>query len=570
MIYAADFETATTEPTYVWAWGVEPLDEETFQYGTDIESFFHFVSTCKSGTVFYFHNLKFDGSFLIQYLLTHGYTYSEEKEGNTFECLITDMNQWYMITVRMKYRTQKRREKIKNIYFYDSLKLIPLSIKQMPKTFGLGMEKLEIDYDADEEGNYVLTEEKKEYLKHDVEILKNSLITMFEHGINKMTMAASAFSDLRERFGKQKFERFFPRIAEREILETSLKDLTLEEQQELSADKRLRKAYRGGWCYLRKGLEEKELQDVYVYDVNSLYPFIMNTKPLPFGKPIINESIEPIPNYDLQVIQLSCAFEIKEGYLPTIQIKKSMLFNPTEYLESSNGEIVWLSVTSVDYQLMIEHYDLYDMEIEKVYHFRSATRLFSEYIEFWNHVKELSQDNPGLRFIAKRMNNSCYGKFATSPVRIKRVPELQDGVLKFHNLPPTYEPGYYLPVGIFITSWARDYIIRHAQAHQDHFVYCDTDSLHLDAPCEDIPIDDRKLGYFKLEKKFDRAKYIRAKRYIGEKDGILQVTCAGLPATCHDQVTFDNFKTGTVYTGKLLQKQVVGGVILTETSFLLK
>lgn len=40
MIYAADFETATTEPTYVWAWGVESLDEENFQCGTDIESFF--------------------------------------------------------------------------------------------------------------------------------------------------------------------------------------------------------------------------------------------------------------------------------------------------------------------------------------------------------------------------------------------------------------------------------------------------------------------------------------------------------------------------------------------------
>lgn len=570
MIYAADFETATTEPTYVWAWGMESLQEEEFQYGTDIESFFEEVKLCKSGSIIYFHNLKFDGSFIISYLLKSGYTFSEEKEENTFDCLITDMNQWYKITVRFGYTTQKRQKKIKQIHFYDSLKLIPLSIKQMPKTFDLSMEKLEIDYDADEDGNYILTDEKKEYLKHDVEILKYSLQVMFSHNIDKMTMAASAFADLKERFGKKKFERFFPVISEREILETSLTDLTEEELRELSADKRLRKAYRGGWCYLKKGYEEQELKDIYVYDVNSLYPFIMNTKSLPYGKPIMNQSVEPIPHYDLQVIQLSCAFEIKEGYLPTIQIKKSMLFNPTQYLESSNGEVVFLCVTNVDYELMKEHYDLYDLEIEKVYHFRSAKRLFSEYIEYWNEVKEASQDNPGLRFIAKRMNNSCYGKFATSPVRIKRVPELQEGVLKFRNLPPEFEPGYYLPVGIFITAWARDYIIRYAQSHYEHFVYCDTDSLHLNKECSDIPLHDKKLGYFKMEKQFTRAKYIRAKRYIGEENGELKVTCAGLPSTCHEQVTFDNFRTGTVYTGKLLQKQVVGGVILTETSFLLK
>ena len=50
-------------------------------------------------------------------------------------------------------------------------------------------------------------------------------------------------------------------------------------------------------------------------------------------------------------------------------------------------------------------------------------------------------------------------------------------------------------------------------------------------------------------------------------DGELQVKCAGLPANCHAQVTFENFDYGTTYTGKLKPKTVEGGVILEETTY---
>ena len=50
----------------------------------------------------------------------------------------------------------------------------------------------------------------------------------------------------------------------------------------------------------------------------------------------------------------------------------------------------------------------------------------------------------------------------------------------------------------------------------------------------------------------------------------LKVTVAGLPSKLHNQVSFDNFKHGTVYNGKLKPKTVYGGVILEETTFKLK
>ena len=87
---------------------------------------------------------------------------------------------------------------------------------------------------------------------------------------------------------------------------------------------------------------------------------------------------------------------------------------------------------------------------------------------------------------------------------------------------------------------------------------------------DNIEIDNVKLGAWKHESTFTRAKFIRAKSYIEEIDGKLKVTCAGLPESCHKLVTWENFELGTEYFGKLQQKKVKGGIVLQETTFKLK
>ena len=65
---------------------------------------------------------------------------------------------------------------------------------------------------------------------------------------------------------------------------------------------------------------------------------------------------------------------------------------------------------------------------------------------------------------------------------------------------PEFRPEYYLPVGLFVTAYARKHIISYAQKNYDSFIYCDTDSLHLKEKSDNIPLDNEKLGYFKIEK----------------------------------------------------------------------
>jgi hypothetical protein len=51
---------------------------------------------------------------------------------------------------------------------------------------------------------------------------------------------------------------------------------------------------------------------------------------------------------------------------------------------------------------------------------------------------------------------------------------------------------------------------------------------------------------------------------------INKITCAGMPAACYTEVTWENFFTGSTYNGKLAQKTVKGGMILEDTTFELK
>ena len=76
----ADFET-TTDPAdcRVWAWAVCFVDDiEHVYYGEDIESFLLFCSR-EPSLMAYFHNLAFDGRFLVDRLLRLGYVHTTER-----------------------------------------------------------------------------------------------------------------------------------------------------------------------------------------------------------------------------------------------------------------------------------------------------------------------------------------------------------------------------------------------------------------------------------------------------------------------------------------------------------
>ena len=568
--FTADFET-TTDPKdcRVWAYGwMEIGKEENYKIGTDLTEFMQWCENIKADL--YFHNLKFDGSFIINWLEKNGYTFDKDGRPNTYNTLISGMGHWYSIDVCYGY---KGKEKLHTV-IYDSLKKIPFPVKKIAKDFNLTVLKGEIDYHKPRPIGYQLDDEEYEYVKNDIWIMAKALKIQFDQGLKKMTNGSDSLEGFKSIITKKEFARRFP------IFSTEL-------------DANIRLAYRGGFTWLNEKFAGKMIGDGIVFDVNSLYPAQMYNRPLPYGMPLYFEGeYEHDEEYPLYIQHIRCMFDIKKDHIPTIQIKKQRLrFRENEYLKSSNDEIVDLYVTNIDWELIQEHYDLYEVEFVSGWKFKQKIGLFNAFIDKWTYIKTTSEG--AIKLLAKLMLNSLYGKFGSNPNVTGKVPYLKDdGSLGFRAGEEEFRDPIYIPMGVFITSWARYTTITTAQKCYDRIIYCDTDSIHLtgiDTPdsIKDI-VDPKRLGYWAYEGTFKRAKYLRQKTYmyemyaktVGNKKVLcepheadtskIDVKCAGMTENIKEKVTFENFEIGFSSWGKLLQKQVNGGVVLVDTEFTIR
>ena len=564
--FTADFETSTwlEDESFVWAWALcEIGNTENLKIGNTIESFFETVLK-EENPIVLFHNLKFDGEFILYYLLKNGFEYvdKKEKKDKSFSTLISDMGLFYQIEVY--YHVTKKH--VKKITFRDSLKIINQSVESIAKTFKLEESKLKIDYNAPRERGHILTEEEKEYIKNDVVIVAKGLEYLYDMGLTKMTAGSNALSEYKSIIKPKMFEKLYYKLT-------------------YDCDKDLRQAYKGGFTYLNPVYEGINVGEGEVLDVNSLYPSVMYNNLLPFGEPFFYEGeYKEDIIYPLYIQRITCSFKIKKNKIPTIQIKHRQ-FIDNEYLTSSNGEIVALTLTNVDLKLFFEQYEVEDLKYHCGWKFKAMHGLFKEYIDKWIGIKNDAtiSGNKGLRQVAKIMLNSLYGKFATGLDVRSKIPYLEDDIVHYLTTAPDRKDGVYLPMGCFITAYAREKTIRTSQAIKDYsiekygkdlYCYSDTDSIHTLLPVEELKqfceIDDVKLGAWKHESHFTKAKFIRQKTYLEEINGEMKITCAGLPQRCYSQVEWDSFKVGMNVDGKLRFKHVKGGVNLVETEFTIK
>lgn len=447
--------------------------------------------------------------------------------------------QFYSITLYF----EKKNKKVHKVTFYDSFKIIPFSVEQIAKSFNLSLSKLKIDYKKERPKGYKLTAEEIEYIKNDVLIVAKALNVLFNEDLQKMTQGSNALNDFKQILTKSKFFHYFPPL-------------------DYEVDKDLRKAYKGGFTYLNPIYKEKDVGQGSVLDVNSLYPSVMYEKLLPFGEPVFfNGEYKNDKVYTLYIQMITCSFKLKKNKIPTIQIKNNKtFFRANEYLESSQNEIVCLVLTNVDLKLFLEHYEVYDLEYVCGWKFKGISGIFKEYIDKWITRKNEAtiSGNKGQRTLAKLMLNSLYGKFATSLDVQSKIPYLgEDEIIHYSLSEKDTKEGIYLPMGAFITAYAREKTIRTSQSIKDYsiekygkdlYIYSDTDSIHSLLPIEELKkfcdIDPVRLGSWKHEGDFTKARFVRQKCYLEEIDNEINITCAGMPKSCYDFVKWEEFKTG--------------------------
>lgn len=562
--FSDDFET-TTDPTdcRVWAWGSVPVDNSAapMDWGTDIESYMQHVSNTSS--IRYFHNLKFDGWFLVFWLLTHGYTHAtgdkKDMRPRTFTTLFSDSGAWYSFTVKWDNNTKTE--------FRDSKKKINMSVANIAKAFNLdtdeGLEKGEIDYHAVRPIGYQPTEQELDYLEKDVRIVAAALKQVLDSGMVRLTTASDSLAEYKRLFGVENFDATFPVLAP-------------------EIDSEIRRAYRGGFTYADSRFAKKRQGSGIVLDVNSLYPAVMYNEMLPYGEPEhFDGAPQPTDSKPLCIFGVTFTAKIKPDHIPIIQLKGSSRFVGTEYLRVID-EPVTLMVTDVDWKLYNEHYDIDVIAMHGGWRFAGVVGLFKEYIDKWSKIK--AESKGGKREIAKLHLNSLYGKFAKNPNVTGKFPLIADGILKLKRGPEELTDPIYTAVGVYVTAYARALTIRAAQRSYDVFAYADTDSLHLltDEVPEWLDIHPDRMGAWKFEYAFKEALYVRAKAYLEstydpcpsdcaashKHTAPYHVAWAGLPEKIQNELTFENVWDGRVIReGKLQPKSVPGGVVLLDVPY---
>ena len=570
--FVADFETTTFEnDCRVWAFALCDIENtENKIFGNSLDDFMKFCMAKENYNIL-FHRLEFDGQFIIAWLFKNGYVHTNEqnqRKAKTFNTLINNKGVYYQIEVIF----ERYNKSINKVTFQNSYNLIPLSVKKIAKAFKMPIEKLEIDYNEERKPGHVMTELEKAYISNDVEIVARAVKFFYDNGLKKMTIGSCALEEYKKTITKRKFNLYYPPP---------------------TYDRDIRQSYRGGYTYLEPEFAGKMLGNGIVLDINSTHPYSMYACELPYGTPLhFKGKYKNDELYPLYIQMIRCQFELKKGYIPTVQIRYGSDFNASEYLTSSNNLDVVLCLTNVDLAIFFEHYDVFNIEYFGGWKFKSATGLFHDYVEKWSNVKieAKKEENWGLYEIAKLMLNALYGKFGTLPQVKSKIPYLdENGVVDYIDGATEVIDGVYLATASFITSYSRERIIRAIQKVKNdynagkskiRFVYADTDSLHCLSEDFAIPegfeIDETEMGKFKVEAIFRKAKFLRQKCYIEEmkvpheEEFKMKITVAGMPEECYSNVTFDNFKIGASYKGKLTPVRVPGGVVLGDIDFTIK
>lgn len=569
-----DFETTTYKnDCRVWAYALCDVDNFNNKIiGNDLNEFMQFCANKRVNYKIYFHRLEFDGQFIISWLFKNGFrhvTEDADRKDRTFTTTISSKGIYY----RIEAIFERKGRSINKVTFENSYNLIPLSVKKISEAFRMPIQKLEIDYEKEREIGHELTEEEKEYISNDVEIVARAIKYFHNNGLDKMTIGSCALEDFKKTIGPNKFKTFFPSWDEYDL--------------------QIRQTYKGGYTYLEPEFAEKTLGKGIVLDINSTHPYTMYACELPHGVPVpFKGQYKCDETYPLYVQAIKCQFRLKPNHVPTVQIRFGSEFSASEFLTTSGDTEMSLCMTSVDLELFFEHYDVFNVEYHGGWMFRATTGLFKDYIDKWYKIKVDSKESENWEMyeIAKRMLNALYGKFGTIPNVKNKFPYLgENGVIEFKDGFNQKIDGVYLPVATFITSYSRQRIVKAIQKIKDdyasgksdiRFVYADTDSLHCLTEDYELPqgldIDDTEIGKFKIEGVFKRARFLRQKCYIQEvkkpnDDKFkLKVIVSGMPEECQKDVTFKNFKYGSSYTGNLKPVRVPGGVVLEKIDFTLK
>ncbi len=377
------------------------------------------------------------------------------------------------------------------VKFCDSLNIYPSSLEKIGEIVGLKkLDNQKVKTNKLTKKN--ITENDIKYCIRDCEIIFNALLEIFENvGAIKMTISSLAMFDFRQNYIKENL--FYSDLVDE-----------------------FYNSYYGGRTECFKMGET----NANVYDINSLYPYIMEKIIFPDVRNLKKEtkvSVEYL-HYLLKNYEGMCKIKVfhKDSYFGFLPFRSDKLLFPIGTFETI--------VNFNELRFAIKHNIIDILNVEYVVYSNRMETIFKDFVNI-NYNLRVESKNELEKFIIKLKLNSLYGKFGQrmkyQSEYFEQIPfdimlEL-DKTEKYYELKlfnekrndcflilenEKYKNSFFsIPTfSSYITSEARIKLLQSLLDNEKNgVVYCDTDSVFLEG--EFIGDIGKNLGQFKKENK---------------------------------------------------------------------
>jgi hypothetical protein len=278
-------------------------------------------------------------------------------------------------------------------------------------------------------------------------------------------------------------------------------------------------------------------ENIYAYDVNSLYPYVMNNFDMPIGN---------IKFFEGNILEIE---DKPFGFFECKVTSPKTLKHPILQTKIDSGQGIrtlsplgsWIGIYFSEEIYNAIKYG-YKIEILRGYTF-DKTNIFKEYINDLYEIKKSSNKDDPMYLISKLLMNSLYGRFGMNEIlfinniiddndlynyidkyTINNIIPLDNNKILIsyfdnnikNNIMLSNETHSNISIGIAsaITAYSRIHMTQFKNNLDYNLYYSDTDSIYIDKELSNNFISNN-LGQMKLEYKFNEAAFLAPKVYGG-------------------------------------------------------
>lgn len=548
ILCGADFETDHTEDetnTFVVQWSICRTDGVQ-HHGRCLDTFIDelraMLHKCDEHKhhirwIVGFHNIDYDGSYMLGALRELAFN-----EGYRFSVTCNDMKK----IINMK--VEEPRKHGAKIIFYDTAKLMNLKLQSIGELFGIPkLEPISHDFHVGWSKDLTDDPEQWRYVDRDAEIAMHVLKAYDDLDLLKGgTLASNALKNAQEicHLGTTYRGRWmdeFPAIPH-------------------EADVILRRSYAGGINFSEGCARHLAEDGISHFDVTSLYPTVMYYDPLPHSTLYRCRDRVQASWFGWYAATHRVKLHLKEDGIPWFKFRTTM-DAMTEGMTTSDPvidtwewhEVAWDNTD--EEQINIDYDVEYDPTYEELW-FAADTRIgiFRPYIDHWVAKKEQysKEHNKGMRYIAKLMLNSLYGRMGMGQefrdTEVVYDEEVDDYVFsKSDTIDVKERNSSYIPYAISVCSHARKRWLEVGREYyrRGQLGHGDTDSVIIHGERIPLGVYGEEFGQWKDElKDTGILEWYEGgvKRYVeiykdldtfrpGEDkvEDFINVTCSGVP-----------------------------------------